>query len=439
MSNDRKIYRFIVLSPYALGLGWGASRARGYAPLPVTLLQKMPVILAVGAHLKNTIALSIGNQAFISQHIGDLETAEAMQAFERVIADFLRLYEAQPIAIAHDLHPDYLSTKWAKEKILDIGYWISADSVPNTQYPIPSIPVQHHHAHLASVLAENHIDGQALGVIWDGTGYGTDGTIWGGEFLLGDTGGYERVAHLRPFRLPGGDAAVKEPRRVALALLWELFGEAALDRDDLAPIAALSPGERSLLGQMLRKGVNTPLTTSMGRLFDGVAALLDLHQTVSFEAEAAMALEFVADGGEGGAYPLPLVELKIRDQRLKIKGEPHGQSLIINHQSLILDWRPLISAILADLDQRVPIPTIAARFHNALIEAIVAVAHRVGEPRVALSGGVWQNRLLTERATSSLRENGFEVILHRQVPPNDGGVSLGQIAIAAKQLAEYDA
>ncbi len=286
------------------------------------------------------------------------------------------------------------------------------------------------------MLAENHISGPALGVIWDGTGYGADGTIWGGEFLLGDAGGYERVAHLRPFRLPGGDSAVKEPRRVALALLWEMFGEDALDRADLAPISALSPTERSLLGQMLSKDINSPVTTSMGRLFDGVAALLDLHQSISFEGQAAMALEYVADGGVRDGYPLPIEGIKIKDQRLKIKKPQANEPLIFNHQSLILDWHPLISAILSDLDQHVPIPTIAARFHNALVEAIIAVAQHIGETRVALSGGVWQNRLLTERTVQRLRENGFEVILHRQVPPNDGGISLGQIAIAARQLSD---
>jgi len=388
-------------------------RARGFAPLPVSLPDSIPTILAVGAHLKNTVAVSIGDQAFISQHIGDLETAEAMHAFERVIADFLRLYEATPVAIAHDLHPDYLSTKWAKADAggqkTEVG---DLKNRPPTSDFRSLIPIQHHHAHLASVLAENHITGPALGVIWDGTGYGADGTIWGGEFLLGDAGGYQRVAHLRSFRLPGGDSAVKEPRRVALALLWEMLGEAALSRDDLAPIAALSPTERRLLGQMLSKNVNSPVTTSMGRLFDGVAALLDLHQTVSFEAEAAIALEYVADTDEQDSYPIRLA-----------KPDPTS----------VLDWHPLITAILADLNQSVPIPTIAARFHNTLVNAILAVAQHVGEPRVALSGGVFQNRLLVDRTVQRLRENGFEVILHRQVPPNDGGISLGQIAIAARQ------
>ena len=285
-------------------------RARGYAPLPVTLKDAAPTILAVGAHLKNTVALSVGRQVFISQHIGDLETPEAMAAFERVIADFLRLYEAQPVAIAHDLHPEYLSTKWANERsrrMRRVGERVRicrSSAIPVR--PFALLAVQHHHAHLAACLAENGVDGPALGVTWDGTGYGTDGTIWGGEFLLGDASGFERVAHLRPFRLPGGDAAVKEPRRVALALLWELFGDAALEMDDLAPIRALRRPSASCWRQMLAEGVNAPITTSAGRLFDGVAALIGLHQQVSFEGQAAMALEFAADARETGAYPLPL-------------------------------------------------------------------------------------------------------------------------------------
>ncbi len=277
-------------------------RARGYAPLPVMLKDAAPTILAVGAHLKNTVALSVGRQVFISQHIGDLETPEAMAAFERVIADFLRLYEAQPVAIAHDLHPEYLSTKWATSDSDEVGR-LRDDSHFAIARNRP-IAVQHHHAHLAACLAENAVDGPALGVTWDGTGYGIDGTIWGGEFLLGDASGFERVAHLRPFRLPGGDAAVKEPRRVALALLWELYGDAALEMDDLAPIRALRPAERKLLAQMLAKGVNAPITTSAGRLFDGIAALIGLHQQVSFEGQAAMALEFAAEVHEAGAYPI---------------------------------------------------------------------------------------------------------------------------------------
>ena len=294
-------------------------------------------------------------------------------------------------------------------------------SIRNQQSAINNlIGVQHHHAHLASCLAENRVAGPALGVTWDGTGYGEDGTIWGGEFLLGDAAQFTRVAHLRQFRLPGGDAAVHEPRRVALAMLWETFGgENALEMDELAPVRALTPPERKLIGQMLRGGVNSPLTTSAGRLFDGIAALLDLHQQVSFEGQAAMALEFAADEAEPGVYPLP------------VSGSDASQS---GSPLLQADWAPLVREIVADLRRGVSAHIIAARFHNTLVEGIVAVAERIGAPRVALSGGCFQNRLLTERAASRLRSSGFEVLLHRQVPPNDGGVSLGQIAVAAAKL-----
>lgn len=267
-------------------------RARGYAPLPVLVQRRLPCILAVGAHQKNTIALSVPadgldtpyTQVFISQHIGDLETPEAVAAFERVVADMLRLYEATPAAIAHDMHPDYHATRWAQQAQPD---------------PVPSlIPVQHHHAHFAACLAENGVDGPALGVVWDGTGYGTDGTIWGGEFLHGGVAACRRVAHLLPFRLPGGEAAVREPRRVALALLWGLYGEAVeavLEHDDLAPVRSFRPAERRLLVQMLERGINAPVTTSAGRLFDAIAALIGLHQQVTFEGQAAIALEAIAD------------------------------------------------------------------------------------------------------------------------------------------------
>jgi hydrogenase maturation protein HypF len=257
-------------------------------------------------------------------------------------------------------------------------------------------------------------------VTWDGTGYGTDGTIWGGEFLLGDATSFVRVAHLRPFRLPGGDAAVKEPRRVALALLWEIYGDAALEMDDLLPIRALRLTERRLLAQMLAKGLNTPVTTSAGRLFDGVAALIGLHQEVSFEGQAAMALEFAADEREAGAYPLPISTFPLA----------HSPA-----PPLILDWQTLLEAVLSDLRSGVSAGIMAARFHNALVETIAAVARAVGQRRVALTGGCFQNRLLTERTADRLGRAGFEVLLHRQVPPNDGGISLGQVAVAAAQLS----
>jgi hydrogenase maturation protein HypF len=402
-------------------------RARSYAPLPVMVRHRLPAILAVGAHLKNTVALSVDNQVFISQHIGDLETAEAMAAFERVIADFLRLYEATPAAIAHDLHPDYLSTRWAEDKRLETGDWRGGLGSPISNIQSPTVvSVQHHHAHLAACLAENGVEGPALGVIWDGTGYGLDGTIWGGEFLLGDAAGFERAAYLRPFQLPGGEAAVKEPRRVALALLWELYGEAALAWDDLAPIRAFNSTERRLLAQMLDRGLNSPLTTSAGRLFDGIAALIGLHQQVSFEGQAAMALEYAADTGEGGAYPVHL------DRRPPTADSRDTQEA--GRSTIVLDWQPLVESVLEDLQRRVKPGIMSARFHNGLVEAMVAVAEIVGEARMALSGGCFQNRLLTERAARRLDQAGFEVLLHRQVPPNDGGISLGQVMVAAAQL-----
>jgi hydrogenase maturation protein HypF len=386
-------------------------RARGYAPLPVLLKHEIPPILAVGAHLKNTIALSVRRQVFLSQHIGDLDTPEACAAFERVIADFLRLYEVEPVAIAHDLHPDYFSTQWAR-KVADGHVGASlADVLPLR------IPVQHHHAHLASCLAENEVEGPVLGVTWDGTGYGTDGTVWGGEFLWGDTSGFERVAHLRPFRLPGGEAAVREPRRAALGVLWEHFGPEALEWEDLAPVAAFTPSERRLLRQMLERGVNSPITGSAGRLFDAVTALVGLRQEVRFEAQAAMMLEYAVDEMVTDAYPLPMTN----DQ-------------IANRKSLILDWGPLLEALLADLRRGVPVGVMAARFHNALVEGIVAVARTLGMERAALSGGCFQNRILLEQAYRRLTEAGVRVYVHQRIPPNDGGIALGQVAVATQRL-----
>jgi hydrogenase maturation protein HypF len=380
-------------------------RARGYAPLPVLLKHEMPPILAVGPYLKNTIALSVGRQVFLSQHIGDLDTPEACAAFERVIADFVQLYEVEPIVIAHDLHPDYFSTQWARRAACDA--------------PIELVAVQHHHAHLASCLAENEVEGPALGVTWDGTGYGLDGTVWGGEFVWGDASGFERVAHLRTFRLPGGDAAVKEPRRTALGLLWEHFGPEALEWEDLAPVAAFSSGERRLLRQMLERGVNSPVTSSAGRLFDAVAALVGLRQKARFEAQAAMMLEYAVDETVTGAYPLSILNSQFSNP---------------NSRPLVLDWGPLLEALLADLRRGAAVGVIAARFHNALVEGIVAVARTLGVERAALSGGCFQNRILLERAYHRLTEAGIRVYVHQRIPPNDGGIALGQVAVAARRL-----
>jgi hydrogenase maturation protein HypF len=376
-------------------------RSRGYAPLPVRLAEPVPPILAVGGHLKNTIALARGRDVFLSQHIGDLDTVQSLDAFERAIADFLRLYRVEPEVTAHDLHPDYASTHWSSEH----GYG-------------ERIPVQHHHAHLAACLAEHHETGPALGIVWDGTGHGPDGSIWGGEFLLGDAGGYRRVAHLRPFRLPGVDAAVREPRRVALSLLHA----AAEGGDWLARLARTPAGaafreaELAVLHRMVRTGTRSPWTTSAGRLFDGVASLLGLRHRVDHEGDAAMALEFAAGRAPAGNGYLFAVTAAARDQ---------------DGDSFVVDWGPALEELLEDVEGGVNKDVVAGRFHAGLVDAIVAVAQRVGVERVALTGGCFQNRVLTDGAAAALRRGGFRPLVHRRVPTNDGGLALGQVAVAA--------
>jgi hydrogenase maturation protein HypF len=338
-----------------------------------------------------------------------MEPPQALSAFEHAVSDLLRLYQARPGILAHDLHPDYASTHWAVEYAADAG--------------LHRVAVQHHHAHLAACLAENGAAGPALGVTWDGTGYGSDRSVWGGEFLLGGASAFRRVAHLHPFLLPGGEAAVREPRRAALALLWEVLGAEALERDDLEPVRSFDARERTLLSTVLERQLGSPVTTSAGRLFDGIAALIGPWQRSSFEGQAAMGLEFLADPGVADAYP---VELSGGSTQA---GDPEPTPLV-------LDWRPLLQAILEQQRRGVAPAVIAARFHNALIEAILGVARAVGEPTVALSGGCFQNRRLVEGAASGLEDAGFRVFLHRQVPPNDGGLSLGQVAVAAARHPE---
>jgi hydrogenase maturation protein HypF len=366
-------------------------RARGYAPRPIHSPGQLPAVLAVGAHLKNSVALSIGPEVFISQHIGDLATSQAHAAFQRAAADLPRLYDTTPAMVAHDLHPDYVSTRFA------------------TAAEARRVAVQHHWAHVVSCLADNGIDGQALGVAWDGTGYGTDGTVWGGEFLRPRGTSFERVAHLRTFRLPGGDAAAREPRRSAVGLLFEC---GLLDDQDLAPLREFTPGKLSLLRQMLERRFQAPVTSSMGRLFDAVAALAGVRQVASYEGQAAMELEFLAAPAIDESYLFGFTD-----------GDP-----------CILDWEPMVVSILADIRKEVAPGIISAKFHNTLAEMVVAVAHHAGEPRVALTGGCFQNGLLLERVVKRLREEGFDPIWHRNVPPNDGGIALGQILAAVREL-----
>ncbi len=390
-------------------------RARGFAPLPVMLESAMPAVLGVGAHQKNTIATSVGRQVFVSQHIGDLETTQAFDAFERVIASFAKLYEQQPAVVACDLHPNYMSTEYALRTGGDV------------------VRVQHHYAHVLSCMAENGIETPTLGIAWDGSGYGADGTIWGGEFLAVDESGFRRVAHLRTFRLPGSETAVKEPRRAAAGLLHEMFGDEAFDRADLAPMQAFTREELSVLRAMLGKGLNSPVTSSAGRLFDVVASLIDLRQVVGYEGQAAMELEFLATSSdEAKSYTINVAHADSFDQR---------------DRPLVVDWARMVDEILLDAGHGVSNAAVARKFHNTLAEAMVAVAKAVSadpalqpfggthgwENRaVALSGGCFQNKLLTELAVARLREEGFKVYWHQRIPPNDGGIALGQVAAASR-------
>jgi hydrogenase maturation protein HypF len=426
-------------------------RARGFAPLPITLKseignRKSEIVLAVGAHLKNAVALSVGNQVFISQHIGDLETEQANHAFRRVIADFEKLYGARPQIIAADLHPDYLSTRFAREIVAQAsppagsaGSSSAAEqgcSINSQAGGLRYLDVQHHIAHVLSCMAENELAPPALGVSWDGTGHGLDGTVWGGEFFLVTDKTIERIACLRPFRLPGGDQVVKEPRRVALGLLYEKFGDAVFERQDLASVAAFSKAELTALKTMLAKKLNSPATTSMGRLFDAVASLIDLRQQMRFEGHAAMELEFALDGvNTDEAYELPIADFRLP---IAARGDARptktpNSELRTPNSKMILDWSPMIEAILSDVKRGVSVAEISAKFHNTLVEAIIAVARRADQNRVVLSGGCFQNRYLTERAVRRLQAEGFLPYWHQRVPPNDGGIALGQV-IAARRI-----
>ncbi|RJP92465.1 MAG: carbamoyltransferase HypF [Desulfobacteraceae bacterium] len=372
-------------------------RARGFAPLPVRIDSSGKCSLAVGAHLKNTIALSVKNNGFVSQHIGDLETLGSFKAFETVINDFERLYDATPDVVACDAHPGYMSTKYAK----DTGRLV--------------VPVQHHYAHILSCMAENQIHPPVLGIAWDGTGYGPDGTVWGGEFLKIKNGSFSRLAHWRTFPLPGGDKAVKEPRRSAFGLLYEIFGEELFDLSPLHPLMAFTDAERQSLRVVLKKNINTFRTSSVGRLFDAVASIINIHQNAQFEGQAAMALEFLIEGTTiPDAYPVGIM--------------PHDAS---TGMPLTVDWEPMIRQIMEEANQQVPLAVISAGFHNSLAEAAVQVARMSGERRVVLSGGCFQNGYLTEQMVKRLSEAGFEVFWHQRIPTNDGGIALGQVVAAS--------
>lgn len=394
-------------------------RSRGYAPEPVRLPVRIGeggrAALAVGGHLKNTFCFTRGRQAFLSHHVGDLENLEACRALETGIEHYRRLFEIEPEIVAHDLHPDYLSTKLAEK--LDVSRRTG---------------VQHHHAHVAACLAEHGAGGPAIGVAFDGTGFGTDGAVWGGEVLVADLAGFERRAHLGYVPLPGGEAAVREPWRTATAHLFSAFGP-DLGGGSERLRAGVDPDRWEGVLGMLAGGVGSPPTSSVGRLFDAVAALLGLRTEVEFEAQAAMELEAEADPAASGSYPVRLVAGG--DGKDGEDGGGRGPGA-----PRVWDPGPVIAGVVEDVEAGRPASGVAGRFHRTVAAAVehmcTAVREGGGPDRVALTGGVFQNALLTELTVRALEGAGFRVLLHRKVPPNDGGLAYGQAAVALARAAE---
>ena len=386
--------------------------ARGYAPVALPMASPAPDVLATGGHLKSAIAIVRDRHIFLGPHIGDLQSERSRSALRHCTAAMGAFYDLRPAAVACDRHPDYFTTDYAKAQARRV------------------ITVPHHAAHVLACLADNAIEGPVLGVAWDGGGFGDDGTVWGGG------GG---VSFCTPMACRsaaslifshsacrgggggggGGERAIREPRRSALGLLWEALGDAALDRSDLAVVASFSSAELRVLARMFAGGFNAPRTSSVGRLFDGVASLLDLRQRTSFEGQAAMAVEFAAEDAAARSRS---------SFKLEVTAAP-GMPLVV-------DWRPLILRLLDGIGRGEATCALALAFHQALADAIVDVAHHVGEPKVVLTGGCFQNRLLTELAVCNLRKAGFTPYWHHRIPPNDGGLAIGQAAWAIRTLQE---
>jgi hydrogenase maturation protein HypF len=377
-------------------------RSRGYAPFPVRLPFQTRQILATGAELKNTFCIARDDFAFVSQHIGDMENLETLEHFEASIALFQHIYRVDPEMIAHDLHPGYFATKYAQTQISDV----------------PSlIPIQHHQAHVASCLADNgwEEDGEpVIGVAWDGTGYGLDGRIWGGEFLVGDYRGFRRAAHLEYLPMPGSESAIRNPWRLAAGYLYATTGE-------LPPLAGIGDQELHIVRKQVDKGLNTPLTSAAGRLFDAVAALTGVRQQVTYEAQAAIELEMLATRwASGRSFP--------------INAPAYPYTVEEGDAGVVIRLCGLLRAIQVDVAEGAEPGEIGCRFHQTLAEMIVTVCQRIAAEQslrtVALSGGCFQNRLLLALTVPRLEDAGFQVLQHRQVPCNDGGISLGQVVLA---------
>jgi hydrogenase maturation protein HypF len=391
---DDSVVRIEAAAPLATQI----RRARGYAPLPIALEWNSPPLLATGTELKNTFCLARDRYAFLSPHIGDMHNYETLQAYEVALAHYEHLFRLEPQAIAYDLHPDYSATRYGQQRAKLLG--------------LPSIAVQHHHAHIAACMAENGAGAEqrVIGLAFDGTGFGTDGAIWGGEVLVADYRDFQRRFHLAYAPLPGGELAVRQPWRLALAWLRAAGMEWS---PDIPALQAADRAALTILEHQLETRVNTPMTSSIGRLFDAVASLLGVRQVVHYEGQAAIELEALADPNERGAYAFAIGETSF-------------------------DGAPVMRAALADWRAGISVPQIAARFHNGLAALALDLCQRIRQEQdlneVALSGGVWQNRRLLETAQAGLSAAGFRVLTHHKVPANDGGVSLGQAAVAAHSL-----
>jgi hydrogenase maturation protein HypF len=369
-------------------------RGRGYAPFPITIKNDPSSfsILAVGGQLKNTVAILCKENIFISQHIGDLGAEKAGEAFTEVMDSLSNLYEFKPDIIACDKHPNYYSTQYANSQSIKV------------------FSVQHHYAHILAAIADNQLNPPVLGVAWDGTGYGDDGTIWGGEFIQVNHNNYQRVAYFDPFPLVGGNAAIKEPRRVALGLIYKI--DPTLKILPKSVLSAFTSQELTLLKTSLNRALNAPLTSSVGRLFDGVSALLGCYQKVSFEGQAAMGLEYA------------LREIDCYDY----------YSFTISDQGVIY-WQTMIKEILQDIKQGISISLISAKFHNTLVEMIVKIAQQINLKQIVLTGGCFQNAYLTQKSLLRLQKEEFTPYVHRQLPPNDGAIAVGQIIAVLRMLS----
>ena len=401
------------------GISQLVRRARSYAPYPIRLPFRTRHVLGCGAEEKNTFCLTRDNYAFLSQHIGDMENVETLEHFESTISLYKKLFHIELEIVAHDLHPDYLATKYARE----LG-----------ESGVKLVPVQHHHAHVASCLADNGLETPVIGVAFDGTGMGADGNIWGGEFLVADYRDYKRVGHLEYLPLPGGAAAIKRPYRTAIGYILTLLGEDALNaviaseakQSQLVSIGQVSEVEINVIKRQIERKINSPLNSSMGRLFDAISALLGIRGAIDYEGQAAVELEMAAYSG--------VIARSVSDDAIPANNESYPYRIVKNEGIKIVRLRDLLAAVIEDSHQGISKSLISLRFHNTVARIIDEmsrlIADETGITQVSLSGGVFQNRLLLRRSISLLESSGFEVFAHREVPCNDGGISLGQAVIA---------